>query len=181
MLLKTALAFFFLGLLLHGGTECSANHAVAIRLINRAHVKPSVLIEAQQEAAWVLKSLCIDVEWTVELSTKTLEMRIVSTPVGPGISNGCLGIAVFGSRRGNHGAVFLSRVLALRKPYESLISVGQLLGCVLAHELGHLLLNSRAHSVRGVMIANFGENEVYRAAQRRLIFAPLDRATLLGR
>jgi hypothetical protein len=175
MLLKTSLVLLF-SLSLHlGATECNVIRTIPIRLINDAAVKPKVVIAAQQEAAYVLKSLCVQVEWAAGPLTEALEMRIVTAPVGPGITEGCLGITLLNALHGNRGAVFISRVHALQERHKSLIGLAALLGCVLAHEIGHLLLSSRAHSVGGVMIAKFGEVEIYRAAQRRLTFTPFDR------
>lgn len=176
MLLKTPLLFLFFALLFHlGATDCNVIRTVPIRLINEAAVKPKLVIAAQQEAAWVLESLCVAVEWAAGPSIKALEMHIVVGPAGPGITEGALGITTLNPLYGNRGAVFLSRVRALQARHATLIGLGRLLGCVLAHEIGHLLLNSRAHSLGGVMIRNFGEAEIYSAAQRRLTFTAFDR------
>jgi len=175
MLLKTPLFLFWVLSLHLGAAACNAIRTVPIRLINDAAVKPKMVIAAQHEAAYVLKSLCVSVEWTTGHSTKTLEMHITVAPLGPGITEGALGITTLDALQGNRGAVFLSRVRELQEQYKAVIGLGRLLGCVLAHEIGHLLLNSRAHSPAGVMIANFREAEIYRAAQRRLMFTGYDR------
>lgn len=63
MIPKTPL-LLFLGLSLQlGATECGVLRTVPIRLINDAAVKPKVMIAPQQEAAYVLESLCVQVEW----------------------------------------------------------------------------------------------------------------------
>jgi hypothetical protein len=179
MLLKIPLVFL-LGLSLHlGAAECDVIHTVPIRLIDEAAVPPKVVVAAEREAAYILKSLCVDVEWAAESVTNALEMRITVAPLGPEITNRSLGITFLDADRGNRGTIFLSRVRAVEEPYASRIGMGRLLGCVLAHEIGHLLLNSRAHSPEGVMIAYFGEAEISRAAQRRLTFTHADREMFL--
>jgi hypothetical protein len=181
MLRKKPLALLFFGLLSHiGATECRAVRTVQIRLIDDAAVKPKLMITARQEAAYALESLCIEVEWVAGSSLKASEIRIIMTPVGTGITDGCLGNTTLDALHGNHGAVFLSRVRALQSDYATTIGLGELLGYVLAHEIGHVLLNSRAHSLGGVMIDRFGEAQIYRAAQGRLAFTPADRQMLLS-
>jgi len=120
----------------------------------------------------VLKSLCVEVEW---VETPALEMRIIVGRLGAGVTEHALGITILAAGHRNRGAVFFSRVRAFEAEYGYLIDLGKLLGCVLAHEIGHLLLGTTAHSPEGIMIANFGEAEVLRAAQRRLRFTPSDR------
>lgn len=154
---------------------------VPIRLIDEAAVPPNVVIAARREAAYILTSLCVDVEWTAEASTKALEIHITDAPIGPEITNRSLGVAFFKANRDSRGTIFLSRVRALQAPYASRIELGRLLGCVLAHEIGHLLLNTKAHSPEGTMVAHFGKAEIERAAQRRLTFTRPDRERFLGR
>jgi hypothetical protein len=45
-----------------------------------------------------------------------------------------------------------------------------ILGHILAHELGHLLLGLDAHRTGSIMQRNWGENELCRALQRRMLF-----------
>lgn len=102
-------------------------------------------------------------------------MRIIAGQLGPGITESALGITILAADHHNRGAVFFARVRAMEDVYGYLIDLGRLLGYVLAHEIEHLLLNSKAHSPEGIMIANFAEPEVLRASQRRLRFTPSDR------
>jgi hypothetical protein len=175
MLLKMPLVLLFVLSLPLGATECNVIRTVPIRLINEAAVQPKLVTAAEREAAYILKSLCVDLDWAAVPSTKALEMHITVAPLGPAITKDSLGVTIFNALDGNHGAVFLSRVRALQAPYASRIGLGRLLGCVLAHEIGHLLLSNRTHSPEGVMIAHFGEAEVFKAAQSRLTFTRADR------
>ncbi len=176
MLLKTLVLFSF-GLSLQlAAADCGALRTVPIRLINEAAVNPSVMMTAQQEAAYVLKSLCVHVEWAASSSAPALEMRTLIAPAADGVTKHALGLTVLDAIHGNRGAIFLSRVRAAEAVYGRLVDFGRLLGCVLAHEIGHMLLNSNAHSPEGIMTANFGDAEMRKAAQRRLIFTRSDRA-----
>jgi hypothetical protein len=181
MLLKTLLLFSF-GLSLQlAAAGCDTLRTVSIRLINDAAVNPRVMIAARQEAAYVLKTLCVQVEWTASPSTQALEMHMVVEPLSAGITDRALGITVLDALRGNRGAVFLARVRAMEEPYASRIGLGRLLGCVLAHEIGHMLLNSNAHSPEGIMIAHFGDAEVQKAVQRHLTFTRSNREMFSAR
>jgi hypothetical protein len=181
MLLKTLLLFSF-GLSLQlAAAGCDTLRIVSIRLINDAAVNPGVMMAARREAAYVLKSLCVQVEWAATASTQALEMRMVVEPLSTGITDRALGITVLDALRGNCGAVFLSRVCAMKQKYGYPIDLGRLLGCVLAHEIGHMLLNSNAHSPEGIMIAHFGDAEMQKAGQRHLIFTRSNREMFSAR
>jgi hypothetical protein len=46
-----------------------------------------------------------------------------------------------------------------------------LLGTVIAHELGHLLLSTNSHSAFGLMRANWSRKELWAAEQRAMYFS----------
>ena len=46
------------------------------------------------------------------------------------------------------------------------------LGCVIAHELGHLLLGAHGHSIRGIMQAHWGMEQTQLALMSQLSFLP---------
>lgn len=65
-----------------------------------------------------------------------------------------------------------ARVLAERSHQ----SAGLVLGCILAHEIGHLM--GLPHSRSGVMKANLGPDEILQAAIGRLWFTAQDSRVL---
>jgi hypothetical protein len=81
--------------------------------------------------------------------------------------------------RGNHAAVFMSHVEEVVAKHRDVIDTKTLLGHVLAHELGHLLVQTKTHSESGIMQANLGELQLRMAYQRRLIFTESDRRHFL--
>lgn len=175
------LLIFLFGLSLRAGAEeCSLVHTVPIRLVNEAAVPPRILTAAQREAAYILKSLCVDLEWHSELGTDAIEMRITPAPIGPDIPQGALGITFLDPTSTNRRTVFFSRVRALGRTYGRLVTLPGLLGCVLAHEIGHLLLGSRTHSREGIMIPNFERAELLKAGQRGLLFTRENREMFLN-
>jgi hypothetical protein len=49
---------------------------------------------------------------------------------------------------------------------------GLILGHVMAHELGHLLLGEQSHSSQGIMVPTFRVKELLRAQKGQLLFTP---------
>ena len=47
-----------------------------------------------------------------------------------------------------------------------------ILGCIIAHELGHLLLGSNSHSDTGIMLARWEVNQLRQLMMGGLLFTP---------
>jgi hypothetical protein len=78
-----------------------------------------------------------------------------------------LGVALLDEGVGYYAYVFYDRVLQLSRER----SLGNsLLGSVIAHEIGHLLLGSSAHSVSGLMSARWGSDEWRRVSEGNMHF-----------
>jgi hypothetical protein len=56
-----------------------------------------------------------------------------------------------------------------------------LLGDVLAHEIGHLLLGSNSHSVSGIMSAHWYGDELRRISEATIFFVPSQSRTIRDR
>jgi len=104
-----------------------------------------------------------------------LEIFIVAAPLRQSTTPFALGMTILNVEYGNRATVFFSRVREASRSYFSTIRLHVLLGCVLAHEIGHMLLNTTAHSAAGVMVAEFRGLEMLRAEQHHLIFTRSDR------
>ena len=144
MIAKTLL-IFFLGLSFHlGAGECNVMCTVPVRLFNDAAVPSKMVIAAQNEAAWVLRSLCVEIEWVRSPSTQApstqapstqapltqaLDIRIIATPLPYSTSAFALGMTMLNVERGNRATVFFSRVRETRRQYSSLI---RLMSCLAA-------------------------------------------------
>jgi hypothetical protein len=100
----------------------------------------------------------------------SFQLRIVSNPERQitGTDDLTLGYAA-----GPLITVFYPRVEELA----ALSAVGpdEILGCVVAHELGHVLLGSNAHSPTGIMSACWGEAELRLVHQNALGFLPFQK------
>ena len=71
-----------------------------------------------------------------------------------------------------YATVFHNRVLTLTQ--SGRYSDAVLLGHAIAHELGHLLLNSSTHARYGLMAARWRDAELDRAAVGLLLFSPAE-------
>ncbi len=69
---------------------------------------------------------------------------------------------------GNYVLVYYASIKAFRAA--TTIPTGELLGCVIAHELGHLLLGTASHSQAGLMSAVWQDPELQQAVRGNLFF-----------
>lgn len=155
--------------------ECDVTHVVRVRLIDEEQLPQQMLEEAQEEAGWVLRSLCVELIWTRERSLKAIDIRILAVPLTPDVPQQSMGISLVGGNLGLRGAVFLTRIRETQRRFAPDVKMTRILGCVLAHEIGHLLLSSSAHSSDGIMKAEIGGEQAVKAGQRRLTFTSSDR------
>jgi hypothetical protein len=90
------------------------------------------------------------------------------------------GTAFLNPEGGVYADVFLDRVLGLREQSPG-ISLSRLLGCVLAHEIGHLLLGEHSHSRNGLMQAHWQFEQLQKIAMGNLLFDSKEAAQLRTR
>ena len=161
------LAFLLLSASSSAAQNCTEMRTVRVEVPVAAVVSPAAVAAAQREAAWILRSLCATVEW----GPAGLLVRILPSPLTADSTADAMGMAMPQLGR---GAIFLSRVSELAATSAGRVSLSTLLGCVLAHEIGHLLLGP-AHAKEGVMRADFGKHEMDMAGQRQLVFSASER------
>ena len=163
---------------------CTAWERLPVKLFNDAAVGNEVLQPAKEEAAWLLKSICVDVIWVrclvvtrsnltpCEAPVRAIELHILSSPGTNDFGEDTLGIAMPHIGSGDHAGVFLSRVRQKAVQNVGLIDLPQLLGYVMAHEIGHLQMHSTIHSSEGLMRTEFRPADLKKAGQRQLKFTP---------
>lgn len=162
-----------------------AGETIAVEVHDYAGVPPATLAAATHEAARVLRKAGIEVQWTLGSSPSTgtsasadagqpqpLRVGIFAprhpTPVR---SHSVLGFAVLPAD-GSHGVSAGVRYgVVERQVHETTAALPQVLGYVIAHELGHLLLGSNDHAGWGVMSAQLSGAYFDKAAQGTLAFA----------
>jgi len=139
---------------------------------------PHVLIDlAQEVAAEVYRDAGVELEWAdndchpgegvFAVSIRSREMA------GSLVSDHTIGFAESGTR---DATVLYDRVKWFARRYH--LSSGVMLGYVIAHELGHLMLPPKSHSAEGVMRAIL---DLRLASERLLRFTPEQQVLILDK
>jgi len=140
---------------------------------NIAGVPINVLEKSRRATTRIFRELDVDIIWldkrdvrltnpAVLKSTIVVHVLPHETNAHSKIAHEALGVALPGTR---FAWVFYDRIAAL--PGHGDNDLGCSLGHVIAHEIGHLLLPTRAHSPSGIMMAGL---DGQRAAQGALFF-----------
>jgi hypothetical protein len=165
------------------------NPQITVSVYDDAGVSERTLIQAEQKAARVFETAGLDVVWQ-NCSTATrhvgpdapalpgpdcarfewpthLAVRIV--PKSKNGTNEVFGAAFLSAEgTGCYSDVFYDRALELQSA--SNVDLPDILGSVMTHELGHLLLGSNSHAPTGIMRARWQGEELSRAARGSLLF-----------
>jgi hypothetical protein len=139
-----------------GGAE------IRVLVNNSVRMSGSVLNHAEEEAARIFRTAGIDIVWANCLGGFVLAADVCRHSPGSNefvmhiVANGrtssdlVFGLSFLDSDgAGKYSDIFYDRVEEAHRQMGEDIS--QLLGTVAAHELGHLLLGSNAHSCSGIM------------------------------
>lgn len=154
--------------------------SVTVSVFNDAHVPEPVLLRAQQVAARIFQEGGVKVTWIDCWSGKLapaekalcqqpqLSLRVV--PRASGMMEDAFGAAFLDADgNGRYSDVFFDRIEKLQRSEPGTVDLADLLGCVAAHEVGHLL-GVRLHSRFGIMRARWEQGELQSAAMGTLMF-----------
>lgn len=157
------------------------NPQVIVSVYDQAGVPSNVLSRAERDTGRLLGQASVSVTWVncpsgpsgvsawgEKTAARQLMVRIV--PRALTLSDIAYGAAFLGSDgRGEYADIFFDSVQRLRDE-ETQVSQALILGYVMAHELGHLLLGSNAHSSLGVMRPHWSRTELQSISMGRLSF-----------
>ena len=162
----------------------SGNPQLVVCVYNDAGIPAPVIERAQREVAKIFRSAGLPIEWSSAATTAespawrltpaspvrpTLAMRIV--PRSRNLSGEVFGIAFLGPDGfGQQADVFYDNVASLSK--HAVRNSGLILGAVMAHELGHLVLGSNSHAASGLMKAHWDSEELKKMSMGQLRFEP---------
>jgi hypothetical protein len=161
----------------------SSTATLTVSLFNDAGVEPSVWSQAQSRASEIMRRSGISLMW-LDCGSPASRMpdpncSAISYPthlsvrVVPKVSplNGHIFGQTFqdAAGEGNYVLVYYASINAFRAT--TTVPVGELLGCVVAHELGHLLLGTASHSPNGLMSAIWQDPELRQAVRGNLFFS----------
>jgi hypothetical protein len=156
---------------------------VIINVYNDAQVSEDTLVQAEQEATRVFRHAGIDNVWVECKSSipdrihaaeceslggpRHLALRIV--PWSPKLRDSVLGTAFLSAEgEGTYSNVFYAAVQKLHNDCH--VSLAGVLAHVMAHEVGHLLLGTNAHSPTGIMRPSWQGREFRSIVMGTLLF-----------
>lgn len=148
-----------------------------------AGLLPEVREAMKKETSRIFTEAGVELEWLeCEVAGKSLNPAGCAQPVGPdrlmlqlvpGSHKGnpkASGMALIDGQSSTFACLYPERVKQLAR--DANWDFGDLLGHAAAHELGHLLLRSSAHSLAGVMRARWETEDLRRLSHAGLIFLP---------
>ena len=156
---------------------------LTVSVFNDAGVESSVWLQAQGRATEIMRRSGISLTWLdcgFPASGKPdsncsaisypahLSVRIVAkfSPLKADIFGQSFQDA---AGEGNYVLVYYASIKAFRAA--TTVPVGELLGCVVVHELGHLLLGTASHSSTGLMSAVWQDPELQQVVRGNLFFS----------
>jgi hypothetical protein len=159
-----------------------------------ARVMPAVLDQAEKEATRILRHAGVGVEWHAEPAgiwpapgandrspSGSFLIRLVVLPKflgAPAARSRVLMGATVAARRACDGVIYVYQAEVIELANAHGISPWLAIGSVVAHEIGHALLN-RGHSAEGLMRAPWAANDWERASLGLLLFSRDEAAAIL--
>src|SRR5215472_9364215 len=184
LLLRVNLSLVALSLLWTFLKSASATESAAtttVLVYNNAHVSPGILSAAEREAGRILDAAGVGMIWvecptgsatagavrpcSATLKSTDIMLRVLPPPAQRSLRG--FGFAI----SSNLASVYYDDAvrLAVEEEYVE-FDARIILGCVIAHELGHLLLGSNSHSSAGIMQSPWGRKQVQQALMGTLLF-----------
>src|SRR5260221_7547452 len=164
-----------------GTTLHSTPASLTLSVFNDAAIPRNVLFKAQDRASFILQRAGISLTWlncgapfdSPSFACRDicfpmhLSLRLVSTASGK--TQDAFGQSYLDdSDQGGYAYVYVSVLNS--SGVTGIVDIGDLIGTVAVHEIGHLLLGRDSHSTRGLMAANWQPAELQQAAKGILLF-----------
>jgi hypothetical protein len=149
--------------------------SVTVRVVNAAQLPATAVQHAQEMAGGIFKRAGVLVRWVFEAAPfsddPTLTVTVLPDAAGFPVAADTMGSARSGEDgpRGRNAFVFYDRTVAFATAGH--VDLWIVLGCAIAHELGHLLLPIHAHSPDGIMRGDWDPRFVPRAGAGVLNFS----------
>jgi hypothetical protein len=186
------ISIFKLGLLLVGtaalmgpafpatafASETDNGPAITVLVFNFRQAPPETLLKAEKEAGRILEQVGVPVIWR-DCPTGNEPCRkgpghvfLLAMMVGP-VQNKFLDtISGYALLPAHLAAVYFDYLPRMSGGESNKNDTALILGCVIAHELGHLLLGAHGHSRWGIMQAQWGIEQTRLALMSQLSFLP---------
>lgn len=175
-----------LGVLGFAPRSFGQNPQITVSVFSDVPVSPQLLVRAEQQTGKIFSISGLDIVWidcTGAHAADGDRDRACLKRYGPDdliiritshvstVPSDAFGVAFLASDgRGRYADVFWTQTQELSA--SSNRAPDRILGSVMAHEMGHLLLGLHSHSVSGVMRAHWGRDELQRMEMGTLLFLP---------
>jgi hypothetical protein len=155
---------------------------VSVNVYNDAGVPANVMLRAEQSAGGIFRKAGVHVTWRncEDMPQNLSSQQACGKTDGVNISirliphSLTLTDSVFGTSfldehgSGIYGDIFFDNAQNMSETAR--VNLGEVLGHVIAHEIGHLLLGRDAHSQTGIMRPHWSKEELQNLAMGRLLF-----------
>jgi hypothetical protein len=161
-----------------------SNPTIRIRVNNYTQASPATLAGAEHEAGRILDKAGLQSVWldcppghsTADpqdpcgepLEAIDIALRVLSESSQNKLRDTAFGFAVVPIL----ASVYYDYVAHLARSDNAEFEIPIILGCVIAHEIGHLLLGSNSHSGSGIMQGNWERGQIRKAMTGALLFTP---------
>ena len=166
-----------------GGAAAGGSTEIRVRVFNRAGIGRTEMRQAEAEAARVFRAAGVEIQWLdcqrmdCHQVPRANEFLLNIVPDGRTSTDFVFGVAFLGPNgEGKYGDVFFRRIQAACAIDGR--NLWRMLGTVIAHELGHLVLGSHAHSGAGIMMALWRDETLHHVEMGTLLFTK-DQAVLM--
>jgi hypothetical protein len=165
-----------------GGADSSPT--IRVRVNNYTKALPATLARAEREAGRILGNAGLRTVWldcpaghsTADsqdpcrepLKASDIALRVLSESTQNKFQDTAFGFAVVPVL----ASVYYDYVAHLARSDDAEFEIPIVLGCVIAHEIGHLLLGSNSHSASGIMQGHWERGQIRHAVTGTLLFTP---------
>ena len=168
------------------GSETNHGPAITVLVFNFRQAPAQTLVKAEKEAGRIFEQVGVQVSWR-DCPTGTEPCRkgpgrvfflaVMAGSVQNEVLDTVSGYALLPAHLATIYYDYLPRLPGGAKNNDDTALV---LGCVIAHELGHLLLGPYGHSIGGIMQAQWGIEQTRLALMSQLFFLPKEARLMQG-
>jgi hypothetical protein len=162
--------------------ENNPSPMITVQIYNYSQASPGILAGAEREAGRILREAGLRVVWLecpVGPSTAgpqglceraseatDIRLRMLAAPIQNKFQDSVFGFTIHPVL----ASVYYEFAWRLAKRDDAEFEIPIILGCVIAHELGHLLLGPNGHSAGGIMQGEWGPKQLRMSLMGGLVF-----------
>ena len=158
--------------------ETNNGAAITVLVFNFKQAPAETLLKAEKEAGRIFEQVGVPVTWRDcpignepcrKGPGRVFVLAMMAGPVQNKFADTISGYAVLPAHL---AAVYYDYLPRLPSDQSDKNDTALVLGCVISHELGHLLLGTQGHSIAGIMQAHWGIEQTRLALMSQLSFLP---------